>query len=182
MLATAGTGRWIKRRGATIEGIARVDDAAVVTPPTGMEYGFVPITLYEGAEKPPGCQEIPPPSPPSPPPPPPLSPNCPSVPRPATCNARCLAAGHCCLGPVSNDGRPSCQQGCIVANFTATAQECMAVCRLNAKNCTWSVGGVHMTSCAANCPADCSSITGPFECEAGCTFAFEEAVRHEVDE
>ena len=41
--------RWVKRRGATMQGIARIDDAAVVEPPAGMEHGYVPIALFVGS-------------------------------------------------------------------------------------------------------------------------------------
>jgi hypothetical protein len=46
---------WIKPRGAAKEGLAATDIASIVTPPTGMEAGFVPIALYEGLQKPAGC-------------------------------------------------------------------------------------------------------------------------------
>ena len=167
-----GNDRWVKRRGATAQGIARIDDAAVVAPPKGMEHGFVPIALYEGLEKPAGCQAEPTPTP-SPMPPPQPTPHCQKVPEPPTCNGRCQAAGHCCLGTVANDGRPSCEQGCIVANYTGSVDACQKVCRDHANNCTWSIGGHAMTACAANCPVGCNSGDGPYECEAGCAFAFE---------
>ena len=48
---------WIKPRGAAREGLAAIDEAAVVTPPPGMEAGYVPIAVYEGLDKPPGCEE-----------------------------------------------------------------------------------------------------------------------------
>lgn len=47
--------RWIKARGAAAEGLASVDSALLVTPPTGMEHGYVPVALYEGLQKPDGC-------------------------------------------------------------------------------------------------------------------------------
>ena len=50
-----GKSEWIKPRGATKEGIATVDPALLVTPPAGMEYGYVPVAMYEGVEKPPHC-------------------------------------------------------------------------------------------------------------------------------
>ena len=125
LLAKEGNGRWIKRRGATKEGIARIDDAAVVVPPKGLEHGFVPIALYEGLEKPAGCQAEPTPAP-SPVPPPEPTPSCPKVPQPTTCNGRCQQAGHCCLGTVANDGRPSCEQGCLVAKFTVGPEPLLA--------------------------------------------------------
>ena len=166
-----GNDRWIKRRGAAAQGIARIDDAAIVVPPKGMEHGYVPIALYEGLEKPEGCQVEPTPAP-SPVPPTRPAPHCKRAPQPTTCNGRCQAAGHCCLGTVANDGRPSCEQGCIVANYTDSVDACQKVCRDHQHNCTWSIGGIAMTACAANCPVGCNSGDGPYECEAGCAFAF----------
>jgi hypothetical protein len=50
---------WIKPRGAAKEErLAAIDAAAIVTPPVGMEFGFVPIALYEGLEKPEGCDDV----------------------------------------------------------------------------------------------------------------------------
>ena len=56
MLADGGDtgGKWIKERGAS-EPLATCDDAQLVTPPKGMEFGFVPVVLYEGTAKPEGC-------------------------------------------------------------------------------------------------------------------------------
>ena len=50
-----GKSQWIKPRGASKEGIAEVDPALLVTPPTGMEFGYVPVAVYEGIQKPEGC-------------------------------------------------------------------------------------------------------------------------------
>ena len=171
VLAKDGNARWIKRRGATAQGISRIDDAAVVRPPKGMEHGYVPIALYEGMDKPAGCERFPTPAP-SPQPPPAPAPRCPKPPVAATCNGKCLQAGHCCVGSNSNDGLPSCQMGCIVANFTVDVAACQAVCRAHSPNCSWSIGGVQMTSCLRNCAPGCDSGDGPYECEAGCQFAF----------
>jgi len=77
--------RWIKARGAAAEGLATVDRSLIVAPPSGMEYGYVPVAFYEGPSKPSGCHDpLPvPPSPPTPPyPPTPPSPVPP--PPPAT--------------------------------------------------------------------------------------------------
>jgi len=49
--------RWIKSRGAAAVGLAAIDSALFVTPPKGMEYGFVPVVLYEGLSKPKHCNE-----------------------------------------------------------------------------------------------------------------------------
>jgi hypothetical protein len=177
MLPTEKAG-WLKP-GEAIKnaGIAAVDIAAIVTPPAGMEHGYVPIALYEGIDKPPGCQAFPKPGgtlPPMPPPPPP--PVCPAPPPTNGCAGRCLAAGHCCVGTVSSDGTTSCGQGCIVGNYSKTVAECQATCReygnSTTHTCTWTVGGHQMTNCGS-CPgAGCNAADGPNECEAGCVFAF----------
>lgn len=49
------TSRWMNAKGAVDEGLAIIDEGALVTPPKGLEYGYVPIALYEGFEKPSGC-------------------------------------------------------------------------------------------------------------------------------
>eukprot|EP00929_Paragymnodinium_shiwhaense_P107823 TRINITY_DN74182_c0_g1_i1.p1 TRINITY_DN74182_c0_g1~~TRINITY_DN74182_c0_g1_i1.p1 ORF type:complete len:848 (-),score=126.26 TRINITY_DN74182_c0_g1_i1:287-2830(-) len=82
--------RWIKAKGAEPLGLAKVDRAALVTPPKGLEVGYVPIVVYEGFDKPNGCHNpdpSPPPSPvpPSPPaPPPPVPPSPPPPPPPSS--------------------------------------------------------------------------------------------------
>lgn len=55
--ASPAAANWIKARGAAKEGLAALDVASIVTPPAGMEAGFVPIALYEGLAKPAGCEE-----------------------------------------------------------------------------------------------------------------------------
>lgn len=172
ILAHPGGGGWIKRRGAEAEGMAVVDGAAVVVPPKGMEVGYVPIALYEGLEKPTACQVEPPPSPPHPRPPPPPPHHCNKPPVPKTCEGKCLQAGHCCQGTGSSYGQPSCAMGCIVANFTQGVADCQRVCRANSGKCQWSIEGVRMYQCGG-CPRGCDSSDGPFECEAGCVFAFQ---------
>jgi hypothetical protein len=49
-------GDWIKR-GARVEGIglATFDSSALVTPPEGLERGYVPVAVYEGRTKPAEC-------------------------------------------------------------------------------------------------------------------------------
>jgi hypothetical protein len=56
MLAKGGAaaGEWIKQRGA-VEQLATVDGAQLVTPPKGLERGYVPIAVYEGSTQPAGC-------------------------------------------------------------------------------------------------------------------------------
>lgn len=168
---------WIKRRGASREGIAALDVAMLVTPPARMEVGYVPIVLYEGLERPSGCQAEPPPPPrPPPPPPSPPTPVCPArKPAPNNCEERCVAAGHCCVGTVSSGNTTSCAQGCIIATHTRTTPECQAVCRLRGlpyganATCEWSIGGSIMSNCGV-CPEGCDAEDGPNECEAGCVF------------
>jgi len=56
MLASGGddASKWIKQRG-NAEKLATVDGAQLVTPPEGMEVGYVPVVMYEGTAKPAGC-------------------------------------------------------------------------------------------------------------------------------
>lgn len=51
--------KWINGRDVEAEGLARMDPAAIVTPPKGFEYGFVPIILYQGYKKPYDCLAAP---------------------------------------------------------------------------------------------------------------------------
>lgn len=75
--------RWIKPRGALSEGLAAIDEALIVTPPLGMEHGYVPVAFYEGNSRPADCQ-VPPPSPgPAPMPTPAPTPAPTPVPTPA---------------------------------------------------------------------------------------------------
>lgn len=46
---------------------AKVDPAAIATPPSGMEHGYVPIILYQGLKKPAECSHMPKARSPSPP-------------------------------------------------------------------------------------------------------------------
>merc|ERR1712183_881970 len=80
--------RWIKQRGAAKEGLARMDAALQVSPPSGMEIGYVPIAFYEGPSKPNGCEAPPSPSPPTPTPPTP-TPSPPPTPSPSPSPSRC---------------------------------------------------------------------------------------------
>jgi hypothetical protein len=75
--------KWINGRRADAEGLAKMDPAAIATPPKGLENGYVPIVLYQGYKKPSECVGPSPPAPPSPPTPPaPPSPPTPSPPSP----------------------------------------------------------------------------------------------------
>jgi hypothetical protein len=51
---TGRTSRWIKSRNAR-EDLAVVDPVQLLTPPKGLEVGYVPIAIYEGLSKPSGC-------------------------------------------------------------------------------------------------------------------------------
>ena len=53
--ASVDAGKWMKEKGKPAEQLATVDTAQLVTPPEGMEVGYVPIVLYEGTAKPSGC-------------------------------------------------------------------------------------------------------------------------------
>jgi len=53
---TGRTSRWIKARHAEGD-LAVVDPVQFVTPPKGLEVGYVPIAVYEGLEKPKGCSK-----------------------------------------------------------------------------------------------------------------------------
>ena len=117
-------------------------------------------------------QVEPKPSPAPPRPPPTPHRPCKKPPVPKTCAGKCIQAGHCCRGTSSSYAQPSCAMGCIVANFTLGVSECQRVCREHSGKCDWKIGGVRMSSCGA-CPHGCDSSDGPYECEAGCVFAFD---------
>lgn len=51
---TGPTSRWIKARNAQGD-LAVVDPVQLLTPPKGLEVGYVPIAIYEGLNKPQGC-------------------------------------------------------------------------------------------------------------------------------
>ena len=53
--ASDDAGKWIKEKGLPTEKLATVDTAQLVTPPEGLELGYVPVVLYEGISKPRGC-------------------------------------------------------------------------------------------------------------------------------
>lgn len=60
---TGQQSQWIKRHGAAAVGLATLDGAAIMTPPPGMEAGYVPVAVYEGMTEPAGCGATPSPSP-----------------------------------------------------------------------------------------------------------------------
>lgn len=54
---TGRVSRWIKSRNAARD-LAVVDPVQLITPPKGLEIGYVPIAVYEGLEKPTGCDSL----------------------------------------------------------------------------------------------------------------------------
>eukprot|EP00966_Prymnesium_polylepis_P278112 6426219-Prymnesium_polylepis.1 len=76
--------RWLKPRVAATVGLAAIESALILSPPAGLEVGYVPIALFEGLDQPAaGCTVIDAPywtsfeSPPPPPHVPPTSTTCP---------------------------------------------------------------------------------------------------------
>ena len=57
--ADGGASAWIKSRGAEAEGLAALEGSQLVTPPPGLEVGYVPVPLYEGIEKHQDCVDPP---------------------------------------------------------------------------------------------------------------------------
>merc|ERR1712176_1617407 len=106
-----------------------------------MEFGYVPVALYEGFEKPEGC--IAPPQAPTPPPSPPrpwTPPPSPPPPPPAkNCEEWCTNAGHCCTGTVSSFQHPSCAMGCTIAKHPESLMECQQKCHGADNTCSWSI-------------------------------------------
>lgn len=49
--------KWINGRNAEAEGLARVEPAAIATPPRGLEVGYVPLVLYQGFSRPSECND-----------------------------------------------------------------------------------------------------------------------------
>ena len=124
MLAVnAPMNRWMKTPPGLKPGLAAIDPSLIVSPPAGLEIGYVPITLYEGLPQPSeACVPAPPappspplpPPPPSPPPSPPILPPSPPSPPPfpppspsppwgshpsrtslVDCSAACVRQGYC---------------------------------------------------------------------------------------
>lgn len=50
--------KWINGRNAEAEGLARVEPAAIATPPAGLEVGYVPLVLYQGMTRPSECNDV----------------------------------------------------------------------------------------------------------------------------
>jgi hypothetical protein len=55
LAADFNKGNWMKRGAAEEEIIVGIEATLLVTPPPGMEFGYVPVPLYEGVNKPSGC-------------------------------------------------------------------------------------------------------------------------------
>jgi len=192
---TTRTSRWMNAGKAADEGLAVLDKAVIVTPPTGMEYGYVPIAVYEGYNRPDSCT-VPsshpsPPAPPRPTPPPsptpaptPWTPDTPHPPiptpvpgpPPTVCEQWCINAGHCCRGTTSSWSHPSCSMGCFVGSKASSVDECKKVCNGADEKCAWSYAGVSFSNCG-ECNKDpggvkdCTASDGVAECLAGCEHA-----------
>lgn len=59
-MVTSPVSQWINGRQVRAEGMARMDPAAIATPPKNLEHGYVPIMLYQGYDKPAECSNVPP--------------------------------------------------------------------------------------------------------------------------
>jgi len=88
-----------------------------------------------------------------------------------SCEQRCAAAGHCCVGATSGWQHPSCAQGCIVAQHTASLAACEAACDAADGKCNWKIDSIQMTNCQS-CPSTCCNAVVADECRQGCGFAF----------
>lgn len=58
-LAPTAVSKWINGRNVEVEGLARMEAAAIATPPPGLEAGYVPIVLYQGMTRPSECSDVP---------------------------------------------------------------------------------------------------------------------------
>merc|ERR1712070_1176954 len=95
----------------------------------------------------------------------------PAPPTPAaTCEERCAAAGHCCMGSVSSYQHPSCAMGCAIAKHTSSLEQCQQTCQANDNTCMWTIAGIEMSNCE-DCPAGCGASDGVAECLVGCAHA-----------
>jgi len=54
----SGNDRWIKKGPLEDSDLAIVDGGQLVTPPPGLEHGYVPVVIYEGVDKPAGCADL----------------------------------------------------------------------------------------------------------------------------
>jgi hypothetical protein len=143
MMPTAQS-KWLKARNAAAEGLSSIDVGAVVTPPEGLEAGYVPIVLYEGVDQPPKCDEFPPPAPlpppfpptPSPPSPSPPTPSPPS-PTPPTPSPPSPAPSHCGVTKADTGvgGRGSDMQ---LSKTVGSAADCCAWCESHAQCAMWA--------------------------------------------
>ena len=46
---------WLKPPSASLPPLVKVDPASIVTPPPGLEVGYVPIVVSQGMQRPAGC-------------------------------------------------------------------------------------------------------------------------------
>ena len=88
----------------------------------------------------------------------------------SSCAQRCMAAGHCCVGTISANQRPSCAQGCLIAQQTKSLKACEAMCAGADHKCEWKLNGTEMRNCQS-CPSTCCNAVTEDECKQGCVFA-----------
>lgn len=58
-MAPTPVSKWINGRNVEAEGLARMEVAAIATPPSGLEAGYVPIVLFQGFARPSECNDVP---------------------------------------------------------------------------------------------------------------------------
>jgi hypothetical protein len=89
-----------------------------------------------------------------------------------TCEQRCAAAGHCCVGATSGYSLPSCAQGCTVGKQAKTVATCNAACAAADGKCKWAFNSTLFQNCGS-CPSTCCNAPVKGECQQGCAFAFD---------
>ena len=162
--------RWMKAPPGLTPGLAGIDPALLVVPPAGLEVGYVPITLYEGLQKPSESCVPPPPAPPQPPsppsPPPTPPPRPPPLPSPpwgkagiyASCLAACDKQGYCADNPSGGEFCwmvTSCSYGCLLASKASSLAQCLQWCTAsNQPGCTYTApySGAKAYGKCADCP------------------------------
>jgi hypothetical protein len=65
----------------------------------------------------------------------------------ASCTARCVGAGHCCIGNMSACAHPSCDMGCSIGTVVADEATCNATCLAADGKCGLSIGGYDFSFC-----------------------------------
>jgi len=104
----------------------------------------------------------------------------PAPPRPinASCDTKCVEAGHCCMGDVSSFNQPSCSMGCTIGAATdiTSVEECQRTCLAISANhsCDFHWETHNFQLCEV-CPNQCKS-PNVGECLDGCKFAFGEPI------